>query len=67
MEHDSNIKESINQVLAVAKQRVEILEQLRQALVNDEDHKIKFYAAKLCGIDHESCRNIKSVNPGTKR
>jgi hypothetical protein len=54
MEYDGNIKEGIDQVLVIAKERAEILERLRQALVNDELQKIKLYAAKLCGIDHES-------------
>jgi len=49
-----NAKELINEILVVAKQRQELLEKLKQAIVNDEFQNIRLYAAKLCGIGHES-------------
>jgi hypothetical protein len=49
----NDIKECISQILVVAEQRGELLEKLKQAILNDEFHNIRLYAAKLCGIEHE--------------
>jgi hypothetical protein len=51
----SDINECIKQIMVIAKQRENLLEMLKQAVVNDEHQNIRLYAAKLCGVEHESC------------
>ena len=66
MEYNEDIlKEGLDQVLAIAKQRTQTLENLRQALLDENETKIKFYASQLCGLNHESNRNSKSIDAGT--
>ena len=49
--NNNNLKECITQIMVIAKQRKDLFESLKQALVNDESDNIRLYAAKLCGID----------------
>jgi len=53
---DDIMKEGLDQVLAIAKERAETLERLRQALLADDNNRIKLYASKLCGLNNESNR-----------
>lgn len=50
--YNNNINECITQIMVIAKQREDLFERLKQALVNDEFDNIRLYAAKLCGIDN---------------
>ena len=45
------IEEGLNQVLAIARARTRILELLKQALIDNDDNKIKDYARQLCGLN----------------
>jgi len=54
MKDNNNIDECIKQILVIEKQRVNILEKLKQAVINNENQNIRLYAAKLCGVEHES-------------
>ena len=59
------LKEGLNQVLAIAKARAQIIECLRQALLNDDDPKVKLYASQLCGLTNEGNRISQSIDTGT--
>ncbi len=51
METNSKIiEEGLNQIIEIAKERSLMLEQLKEALLEDNDQKIKEYAKKLCGV-----------------
>ena len=56
MENDDRIiAEAVEHILRIANERDEILRQLRAAVLENNDHKIKNYAKKICGFrDHES-------------
>jgi hypothetical protein len=52
---DRIIAEAVEHVLRIANERDEILRQLKVAVIENDDHKIKNYAKKICGFrDHES-------------
>jgi len=55
MEHDRQaINESLKQVLKIAQERCCILENLKEALVEDNIEKIKKHAKAICGMtNHE--------------
>jgi hypothetical protein len=50
--NNKDIKECITQIMVIAKQREDLLERLKIALVNNEFDNIRLYASKLCGIDN---------------
>ena len=60
------IKEGLNQALMIARERAFILENLKQALIEDDTEKIKLHARQLCGLSDESCRISESLNTGTE-
>ncbi len=60
------LKEGLDQVLAIAKQRAQIIERLKQALLDEDDSKIKLYAFQLCGLTNESNRISQSIDTRTK-
>jgi hypothetical protein len=49
--YNNNLNECITQIMVISKQREDLFERLKQALVNGEFDNIRLYAAKLCGID----------------
>ena len=61
------IQEGLNQALVIAKQRAVILENLKQALIEDDTNKIKIHAKILCGLRDESCRISESINTGARQ
>ncbi len=58
----------IKNTLYVAKSRSEILEQLKQALLDKDQKKVEEYAGKLCGLvnDHEDNWIFASIHSGTR-
>ena len=59
------LNEGLNQVLAIAKERAQIIEHLRQALLDEDEAKIKLYASQLCGLTNEGNRISQSIDTGT--
>ena len=59
------LKEGLDQVLSIAKQRAQIMENLKQALLDEDEAKIKLYASQLCGLTNESNRISQSIDTGT--
>jgi len=52
---DRIIAKAVEHVLRIANERDEILRQLKAAVLENNDSKIKNYAKKICGVrDHES-------------
>jgi hypothetical protein len=52
---DKIIAEAVEHVLRIANERHEILKQLKAAVLENNNRKIKNYAKKICGFgDHES-------------
>jgi len=48
---ETAFQENINQVLIIAKEREAILQQLKQALIDDNMDGIKQFASKYCGLN----------------
>jgi len=61
------LKEGLTQILTVAKERAQTIENLKQALLDGDESKIKFYASQICGLTNESSRISKSINTRTGR
>ena len=61
------IQEGLNQALVIAKKRANMLENLKQALIEDDLDKIKHHAKILCGLNNESSRISKSLNTRTEQ
>lgn len=50
MEYDDRvIAKAVEQALRIARERTEILRKLKDAVIENDDIKIKHYAKKLCG------------------
>ena len=59
------ICEGLAQVLVIAKERVDILERLKRALLEGDDQQIQYYASQICGLTNEGDRISESINTGT--
>ena len=59
------IEEGVEQVLVIANKRAQILEHLRQALLDDNDEEIRFFAAQICGLADERRRISEGVDTRT--
>ena len=64
---DEVIQEGLIQALEIAKHRAVMLENLKQALIEDDPDKIKIHAKILCGLSDESCRISESINTGARQ
>ena len=60
------IDEGLNQVLSIAKERVLTLENLKQALIKDDNERIKNYAEQLCGLINEGNRISQGIHTATR-
>jgi hypothetical protein len=54
--NQKTIEEGLNLALSIARERTIVLEALKQALVEDNNEKVKLYARELCGLANESHR-----------
>lgn len=50
---DGVIKEGLERLSQISKQRSDMLKLLRQALIDDDYNGIKTYAKQLCGVNDE--------------
>jgi hypothetical protein len=48
--NDAVIEEGVNNLLIVAEKRRQLLDQLKQAVKDDDIYRIKEYASKICGV-----------------
>jgi hypothetical protein len=62
---DRYIDEALRQINIVNMQRKQLLDSLRQALIENNHSEILYYSRQLCGISDESNRILKSINSGT--
>ena len=63
---DRMIQDGLSIVSNIANERNKTLELLKQALIGNDDIKIKHYARQICGINDESCRISESINTRTE-
>jgi hypothetical protein len=62
---EKQLDQTLRQISIIGEQRKKTLASLRQALIDNDQVRVNYYAKVICGLENESNRISASINSGT--